>query len=119
MHHGASLTSVAVRFRVTVARTSLPATQPQAIFSRADAAGAFTALATSTLSAVNADAYFNGGKPQGLALASFAGGLPHTVDVSTNTYLLDWVDETGANAMAGNLIHSVVLTFSVSDMRSQ
>lgn len=108
MHHGATLDSVEVRFRVTVARTGVVGTYPSASIYKLTSASAATLLGGLTLTPANPDAWFNGGKPQSVVIAAIA----HTVDTTSLNYLLAWSDEAGANAAASTIVHSVKLNFT-------
>jgi hypothetical protein len=42
-----------------------------------------------------------------------------TIDVAANCYLLEVIDENGANAISGNVFHALEVTYSAPDLRPQ
>lgn len=120
-HNGATLSSVLIYFAVGQAHSGVPASMPTMGVERFKFDGTGTVSLLSTLYTFptpgSGSAWYNGGAAQA-AFITF--DQNNVIDTSQYAYQLFITDETGANALNGNLWYSAVLSYTnISDMRFQ
>lgn len=108
IHDAVNVVSVTFAFRVGVAHAGVPATLPGFGFVKLDANSVATIIASGSVPTPgSADAWYNHGDPQTFALT-----LGVTTDTKAHSYLISWTDESGSNALAGNIYHSATLAYN-------
>ena len=108
--NGATLNTVAVKFKGNPAHGGAPGTMPTLkVYRRAITAGTFTQLGSTTTDTYGSAGAFE--TTHDISVASIA----HTIDRTANTYQLVFTFEGGANAVSGASLFAISATCSVTD----
>jgi hypothetical protein len=114
--HGATLTSVELRFTPVGGHSNLPAGNISISLTKytpavGGAIGAGTVLASATYSPVSLGDY-NNGNIKSLTISPGA-----VIDSASSFYSFTLADESGANAVAGNAYHALVMAYTLPELR--
>jgi len=126
VHHGATLTQAVITFVVSTSHPGVPTTMPRYRVYRVDASGVVTPLrSASTLplgfepfpTPASGAAWTNSSSPQSFTYTINAGTV---IDSTKYAYVCEILDESGTNALVGNIYLDVTCTFTtIPDLRAQ
>ena len=118
LHNGATLSTITMNYRVGRPHSALPIVQPALQCYRVTTAGVQAALAAGAaqVADASAQAYYAAGNKKSLVLTCTTNNV---IDTSQYTYLVKWIEETGASVLAPlTLLHSLTLGYTaIADMR--
>jgi len=117
-HHGSTILGVTLNFRIGQPHLAVPASRPSfTLYRFHQGRTALDSVATGVLpNPGTGSLYYAGGAGQ--AVAGTMTPANAGVDVGLYTWLLQLNDESGANAMSGNVYTSMTLTFgTINDLR--